>query len=104
MRISLPWRLFISYTMVIAVGAAVAYVMVRLLAPTFFDHQMNMLDGDPVGMGGGGRGGGGGPAAAGGWGGGAARGPRRGGGGLGRGGRAAPAAPAGRRPVGAVAG
>jgi len=48
----LPWRLFISYAMVIVIGAAVAYVTVRLLAPTLFDHQMNMLGGDHMGMGG----------------------------------------------------
>ena len=48
----LPWRLFISYAVVIAVGAAVAYVTVRLLAPTLFDHQMTMLGGGQMGMGG----------------------------------------------------
>ena len=47
----LPWRLFISYAVVIVIGAAVAYVTVRLLAPTLFDHQMNMLGGDHMGMG-----------------------------------------------------
>ncbi len=57
MRMSLPWRLFISYAVVIAIGAAVAYVTVRLLAPTFFDHEMNMLGGDHMGMGPGGHGG-----------------------------------------------
>ena len=59
----LPWRLFISYAVVIAIGAAVAYVTVRLLAPTFFDHQMNMLGGDHMGMGMG-PGGHGGPAGS----------------------------------------
>ena len=54
---SLPWRLFISYAVVIVIGAAVAYVTVRLLAPTLFDHQMNMLGGDHMGMGSGGQGG-----------------------------------------------
>ena len=44
MRIRLPWRLFISYALVVLTGAAVAYVTVRLLAPTLFDHQMSMLD------------------------------------------------------------
>ena len=51
MRMRLPWRLFISYAVVIVIGAAVAYVTVRLLAPTLFDHQMNMLGGDHMGMG-----------------------------------------------------
>ena len=47
----LPWRLFISYAVVIVIGAVVAYVTVRLLAPTLFDHQMTMLGGDQMGMG-----------------------------------------------------
>ena len=47
----LPWRLFISYAVVIVIGAAVAYVTVRLLAPTLFDHQMTMLGGGQMGMG-----------------------------------------------------
>src|ERR1039457_7230884 len=55
MRMRLPWRLFISYAVVIVIGAAVAYVTVRLLAPTLFDHQMNMLGGDHMGMGSGGQ-------------------------------------------------
>ena len=63
MRMTLPWRLFISYAVVIAIGAAVAYVTVRLLAPTFFDHEMTMLGGDHMGMGSG-PGGQGGPAAS----------------------------------------
>jgi signal transduction histidine kinase len=45
MTIRLPWRLFISYAVVIVAGAAVAYVTVRLLAPALFDHQMSMLGG-----------------------------------------------------------
>jgi signal transduction histidine kinase len=45
MRIRLPWRLFISYALVVTTGAVVAYVCVRLLAPTFFDQQMSMLGG-----------------------------------------------------------
>ncbi len=57
MRMRLPWRLFISYALVIAIGAAVAYVTVRLLAPTFFDHDMNMIGGGHMGMGPGGQGG-----------------------------------------------
>jgi histidine kinase len=36
----LPARLFGSYLLVIVVGAATAYVTVRLLAPPLFDHQM----------------------------------------------------------------
>ena len=47
----LPWRLFIFYAVVIVIGAAVAYVTVRLLAPTLFDHQMTMLGGGQMGMG-----------------------------------------------------
>ncbi len=56
MRLRLPWRLFISYALVIAVGAVVAWVTVRLLAPAVFDHEMAMLGGDHMGMGGGGPG------------------------------------------------
>ncbi len=51
MRMRLPLRLFTSYALVIMVGAAVAYVTVRLLAPTLFDHQMAMLGGDHMGQG-----------------------------------------------------
>jgi histidine kinase len=47
----LPWRLFTSYAVVIVIGAAVAYVTVRLLAPTLFDHQMTMLGDGQMGMG-----------------------------------------------------
>jgi signal transduction histidine kinase len=59
MRMRLPWRLFISYALVVVIGAAVAYVTVRLLAPTLFDHQMGMLGGAQMGhgMGPGGQGG-----------------------------------------------
>jgi len=57
MRMPLPWRLFTSYALVIAIGAAVAYVTVRLLAPPFFDRKMNMLGGGHMGMGPGGPGG-----------------------------------------------
>lgn len=57
MRLRLPWRLFISYAAVIAVGATVAWVTVRLLAPAIFNHDMTRLgDGSP-GPGAGGRGG-----------------------------------------------
>jgi HAMP domain-containing protein len=61
MTMRLPWRLFISYALVIAIGAAVAYVTIRLLAPRFFDHEMNMLGGGYRGMFPGGQGG---PAAS----------------------------------------
>ena len=40
MRLRLPARLFGSYVLVVAVGAATAYVTVRLLVPPLFDHQM----------------------------------------------------------------
>lgn len=55
MTLRLPGRLFISYALVIAVGTAVAYVTIRLLAPTFFDNQMNLLGGWPPGLGPGGQ-------------------------------------------------
>ena len=51
MTMRLPARLFISYALVIAVGSAAAYVTIRLLAPTFFDNQMNMMGGFPGGTG-----------------------------------------------------
>ena len=51
MRMRLPVRLFISYAVVVVIGAAVTYVTVRLLAPTLFDQHMNMLGGDHMGMG-----------------------------------------------------
>jgi histidine kinase len=49
----LPTRLFASYVVVIAVGAATAYLTVRLLAPPIFDHQMGSMSGDGMGMSGG---------------------------------------------------
>jgi signal transduction histidine kinase len=55
MRMRLPVRLFISYAVVVVIGAAVTYVTVRLLAPTLFDQQMTMLGGDHMGMGPGGQ-------------------------------------------------
>jgi signal transduction histidine kinase len=67
MTMRLPWRLFASYALVIAIGAAVSYVTVRLLAPTFFDHEMTMLGGGHMGMwpgAPGGQGGPGGPQAS----------------------------------------
>jgi signal transduction histidine kinase len=45
MKVRLPLRLFISYALVVALGAAVAYVTVRLLAPHLFYQQMGMLNG-----------------------------------------------------------
>jgi len=42
----LPVRLFISYAVVVVIGAAVTYVTVRLLAPTLFDQHMTMPGGD----------------------------------------------------------
>jgi histidine kinase len=47
----LPVRMFASYAVVIAVGAASAYVTVRLLAPPLFDHRMGSMDGTGMGMG-----------------------------------------------------
>ena len=46
----LPLRLFISYAVVAAVGAVVAYLTVRLLAPHLFDQQMGMMNGEEPGM------------------------------------------------------
>ena len=48
MRISL--RLFISYAVVAVVGAGVAYLTVRLLAPQLFDREMDMMGGSDAGM------------------------------------------------------
>ncbi len=50
MTMRLPVRLFISYAMVVVIGAAVTYVTVRLLAPPLFDHRMHMLGGNHTGM------------------------------------------------------
>ncbi len=43
MTMRLSARLLISYALVIAVGSAVAYVTIRLLAPTFFDNEWSMM-------------------------------------------------------------
>ncbi|MGW3938524.1 sensor histidine kinase [Streptomyces sp. NBC_00024] len=51
MRARLPLRLFASHTAVAVVGALVAYVTVRLLAPHLFDQRMGMMSGDMHGMG-----------------------------------------------------
>jgi len=48
----LPLRLFLSYAAVAVIGAAVAYLTVRLLAPALFDHQVGMMNGAVNGMGG----------------------------------------------------
>jgi signal transduction histidine kinase len=43
MTMRLSGRLFISYAMVIIVGAIVAYVTIRLLAPRFFEHEVGVV-------------------------------------------------------------
>ena len=43
----LSGRLFISYALVIAIGSVVAYVTIRLLAPTFFDNAWSMMGSFP---------------------------------------------------------
>ena len=45
MKMRLPLRLFVSYALVAAVGAGVAYLTVRLLGPHLFDARMDMMDG-----------------------------------------------------------
>ena len=51
MRMRLPLRLFLSYAAVAVIGAVVAYLTVRLLAPPLFDHQVGMMNGDQQGHG-----------------------------------------------------
>src|SRR6478736_5865930 len=51
MRMRLPLRLFLSYAAVAVIGAVVAYLTVRLLAPALFDHQVGMMNADGIGMG-----------------------------------------------------
>jgi len=51
MKIRLPVRLFVSYAAVAGVGAIVAYVAVRLLAPRLFDQRVGMMNGGVRGMG-----------------------------------------------------
>ncbi|MHB9862266.1 sensor histidine kinase [Streptomyces sp. YIM S03343] len=46
MRTRLPLRLFVSHTAVAVVGALVAYLTVRLLAPHLFDQRMGMMNGN----------------------------------------------------------
>src|SRR5664279_4470709 len=50
MRMRLPLRLFLSYAAVAVIGAVVAYLTVRLLAPALFDHQVAMMNGNGMGM------------------------------------------------------
>ena len=57
MTLRMPGRLFLSYALVIAIGTAVAYVTIRLLAPTFFDNSMSMMGGSQSGQFPGGQGG-----------------------------------------------
>ncbi|GAA3500831.1 ATP-binding protein [Streptomyces prasinosporus] len=51
MRARLPLRLFVSHTAVAVVGALVAYLTVRLLAPHLFDQRMGMMNGHMPGVG-----------------------------------------------------
>ncbi|MFE9770456.1 sensor histidine kinase [Streptomyces sp. NPDC005931] len=51
MKARLSLRLFASHTAVAVVGAVVAYVTVRLLAPHLFDQRMGMMHGDMPGSG-----------------------------------------------------
>jgi signal transduction histidine kinase len=62
MTARLPVRLFASYVLVVAVGAATVFLVVRLLAPPLFDHSMRGTGG--AGMGGMGMGAQGGAHAA----------------------------------------
>ncbi|MGZ4587377.1 MAG: sensor histidine kinase [Mycobacteriaceae bacterium] len=50
MKVRLPVRLFISYVVVVVIGAAVAYLAVRLLAPRLFDARVGMMNGAGPGM------------------------------------------------------
>jgi signal transduction histidine kinase len=43
MSMRLPGRLFVSYVLVIAVGAVIAFVTVRLIAPRFFAREINAV-------------------------------------------------------------
>jgi len=47
----LPLRLFLSYAAVAVIGAGVAYLTVRLLAPRLFDEQVGMMNGAGAGNG-----------------------------------------------------
>src|SRR6266496_2053558 len=50
MRMRLPLRLFFSYAAVAVVGAVVAYLTVRLLAPHLFDQRMAIMNGTGMNM------------------------------------------------------
>ena len=43
MSMRLPARLFVSYALVIAVGAVIAFVTIRLIAPRFFAREINAV-------------------------------------------------------------
>jgi histidine kinase len=43
MSMRLPGRLFVSYVLVIAVGAVIAFVTIRLIAPRFFAREINTV-------------------------------------------------------------
>lgn len=49
MKWPLSVRLFLSYAGVVVVGAGVAYLTIRLLAPHLFDQQLSMMNGVGVG-------------------------------------------------------
>ncbi len=51
MRVRLPVRMFVSYAGVAAVGAGVAFLTTRLLAPRLFDHQVAVMHGMGMEMG-----------------------------------------------------
>ena len=50
MNMRMPLRLFLSCAAVAVIGAVVAYVTVRLLAPALFDHQVGLMNGTGMGM------------------------------------------------------
>lgn len=45
MKLRLPFRLFISYAVVAIIGAVVAFLTVRLVAPSLFDQRVGMVNG-----------------------------------------------------------
>ncbi|WP_033893517.1 sensor histidine kinase [Streptomyces anulatus] len=45
MKVRLPFRLFLSHAGVAVVGAGIAFLTVRLLAPELFDHRVGMMNG-----------------------------------------------------------
>lgn len=49
MKMRLPLRLFISYVLVAALAAGVAFLTVRLLATRLFDERVGMMNGAPFG-------------------------------------------------------